>query len=199
MKKVIFLGLISISLLTLSACGDKVKESKISESKNSSELTVSSEKNEVKKVDGDFVKTAADAYFDGEMLKGNTYSIKITDYKIIAPGEKGNDYGDNPVIAFWYDVMVAEDYDNSNPINPSTAWIMNFEAVQDNDPNAITKLNVGMLPDENHLDSQSSEIKPGGTVSNSIAYELTDNETPVELSAVTLMGDKLGSAEFKVK
>ena len=61
-----------------------------------------------------------------------------------------------------------------------------FTAVQDNDPNMVNELNVGMLPDEQYLDSQMAQIKKDGTVSNAIAYELTDETTPVVLKACLL-------------
>ncbi|WP_421000833.1 DUF5067 domain-containing protein (plasmid) [Carnobacterium maltaromaticum] len=99
------------------------------------------------------------------------------------PGEVGNEYGSKPVIAFWYDTLVSPDYDNDPPIDPTFAWIGNFSAVQDNDPNKINELGMGSLPDDAFLDTQLSKIKPGGTVSNAVAYELSDNETPVTLTA----------------
>lgn len=122
-------------------------------------------------------------YFDGTDLVTEDYKITITDHKVIQPGDTGNEYGDNPVIAFWYDTTIAEGVSDSE-YNPSLTWLMNFEAVQDNDPNLINTLNVGPLPDDNYLDSQLMTIKPGGTVANAVAYELTDLETPVTLTAV---------------
>lgn len=213
MKKLSLLGITALTVLTLAACSsnndkDTAKSSEpATEQKESSTAVESTTKtsesttvsSEAAAPTGDFVKTAAESNFDGTMLRGNSYSIKITDYKVIQPGEAGNEYGDQPVLAFWYDTMVAPDYDNSAPISPSTAWIMNFEAVQDNDPNAVNKLNVAALPDQAHLDAQSAEIKPGGTVASSIAYTLTDTETPVTLTAKDMLGTEYGHADFAVK
>lgn len=202
MKKLLSLGMIGLCALTLAACGGTEKESASKDSeKESSALTSESSsiaKEKTKEVEGDFVSNAKDAYFDGTALKGNTYTIKITSHKVIQPGETGNEYGDNPVIAFWYDTLVSPDYDNSTPINASTAWIMNFEAVQDNDPNKVNELNVASLPDEAFLDSQSADIKPGGTVSNAMAYDLTDNETPVTLIAKSF-SEEFGKKDFEIK
>lgn len=208
MKKVLSLGLVALFSVSLAACGgggndSAANETKTESTEKSSDVSVSTEKSTTesskKESTGDFVENAADATFDGKVLKGNSYTIKITDYKVIPVGEAGNEYGEKPVIAFWYDTLVNQNYDNSTPIDPSTAWIMNFKAVQDNDPNAVNELNVAMLPDEKFTDSQSAQIKPGGTVSMAMAYELTDEETPVTLIAGDILGKKFGKADFPVK
>lgn len=205
MKKVKILGLVALTSLILAACGDSSSSETTSKETNQSTVVSSekkaesSAKEETPKDTGDFVEKASDATFDGKMLKGNSYSIKITDHKVIQPGDKGNEYGEKPIIAFWFDTLVSPNYDNSTPINPNTAWILNFEAVQDNSSDMVNKLEVAPLPDEAHLQSQSAEIKPGGTVASSIAYTLTDNETPVKLTAKSMLGNDFGSAEFPVK
>lgn len=206
MKKILGLGLVGLCTLTLVACGGNNNESNnISSNKeaislnseSSSDAKVASSENP-KEVEGDFVATANDAYFDGTTLKGNTYTIKITSHKIIQPGEAGNEYEDKPVIAFWYDTLVSPDYDNSMPVNAMSAWIGNFKAIQDNDPNKVNELNVASLPDSAFLDSQSADIKPGGTVSNAMAYTLSDTETPVTLVAGSY-SKEFGKQDFSVK
>lgn len=186
MKK-IFIGVLLLSALTLAACNSAKKTDTNSNAKqSSSKISKNSSQSKNEKDSNDFVKSASDATFDGTTLKGNTYSIKITNHKVIQPGEKGNEHGEKPVIAFWYDTLVSPDYDNSKPIDPSIAWILNFKAVQDNDPNKVNQLQMSGLPDDQFLDSQSAEIKPGGTVSNAVAYELSDDTTPVTLTAKSL-------------
>ena len=170
------------------------KKEKESNTKVSSETIESAENKET----GDFVSKASEAYFDGEMLRGNTYSIKITDYKVIPAGQKGNEYSDNSVIAFWYDTIVSPDYNDDKKIDPTSAWIFNFSVVQDNDKNKVNKVNVASLPDDKFRDSQLAEIKPGGTVSNAVSYELTDDTTPVNLIAESF-GTEFGSKEFSIK
>lgn len=169
---------------------------KSSTTEETKESAVSS--SSVTKTSGDFVSTAAEAYFDGTMLKGNSYSIKITSHKVIQPGQEGNEHGEQPVLAFWYDTMVSPNYDDSRSINPMTSWIGNFKAVQDNDPNKVNKLKVASLPDSQYRDSQSAEIKPGGTVPNAVAYELIDTTTPVELIAETMLGNELGKTTISI-
>ena len=134
-------------------------------------------------------------YFKDLELISKDYTIKITDWKVILPGEEGNSYGDSPVLAFWYETTNT----SGNDINPSTAWIFSMSAVQDNDPNAINKLNMASHPDSSLLDYQMAEIKEGGTVANAVAYTLTDTITPVELTASSgLMGDPLGTMTFDI-
>lgn len=67
-------------------------------------------------------------------------------------------------------------------------WIFLFQAIQDNDPNAVNKLNVGGLPDDAFLDSQMQEIQVGGTIQSAVAYELDDLTTPVDLIASEDLG-----------
>ena len=199
MKKSIILGALLLPTLLLVGCsGDKeVKKETV---KSSAEKVVkkSEEKKEPAKTQGDFVSKASDSNFDGTMLRGNSYSVRITSHKVINPGEEGNEYGDKPVIAFWYDTLVSPDYKNDRPIDPMSSWIMNFKAVQDNDPNAINELQIASLQDKNFLQSQMSQIKPGGTVANAVAYELTDTTTPVKLTEKDMMGTEYGSFEYKL-
>lgn len=123
-------------------------------------------------------------------------NIQITDHKVIPVGEKGNEYGTKPVLALWYKTTNK----TGKEINAMMAWMVVFSAYQDNDPNKENKLNVGMLPDSNFTDSQSANIKKGGTVENAVAYELTDTTTPVKLVATKgIIGEKLGEQTFEIK
>lgn len=136
-----------------------------------------------------------EATFKDKVLTTPEITIKITDVKTIQVGETGNEYGDVPVIAFWYEVTNVAGED----VTP-TDWIFNFTAFQDNDPNMENELNVGSHPDEAFLDSQMAKIKKGGTVANAVAYELTDTTTPVKLVASNDLGmTEIGSMTFELK
>jgi len=137
----------------------------------------------------------AEASFEDNVLTTKDVMIKITDVKTIPVGEKGNEYGKEPVIAFWYDTTNV----SGKETDPMTAWIFLFAAYQDNDPNAENKLGVGSLPDAAFLDSQISKIKKGGTVANAVAYELSDTTTPVKLVASTILQDEIGSMTIELK
>lgn len=137
----------------------------------------------------------AEASFKDSVLTTKDIMIEITDVKTIQVGEKGNEYGSKPVIAFWYDTTNV----SGKETDPMTAWIFLFDAYQDNDPNAENKLTVSALPDYAFLDSQMSKIKEGGTVPNAVAYELSDTTTPVTLVASTNFGrDEIGSMTIEL-
>lgn len=139
-------------------------------------------------------------YFDGIDLVAEDFTITVTDHKVLHPGETGNEYGSEPVLAFWFDITVY-DHVTNNEYNPNTAWLFSFEAIQDNNPNAINTIRIGSLPDSAHRESQRQTIKPGGTVSSSISYKLSDLETPVTLIAYDsrILGEELGQFDYPVK
>ncbi len=134
-------------------------------------------------------------YFADGVLVSEDVRIEITDWKVIPVGEIGNEYGDTPVIAFWYDITNLSGNENVNPLS----WIAMFTAIQDNDPNKVNELEVGLHPDGNLVDDQMSTIKEGGTLQGAIAYNLTDETTPVVLKATRgLGGEDLGEQTFEI-
>ena len=130
---------------------------------------------------------AGDTSFVDGVLTTPEMKIVIADYKVIQPGNRGNEYGEKPVIAFWYKITNLSGGDVS-PMN----WLYVFTAYQDNTPNAENGIGVGSFPDDAFLDSQTETIKEGGTVENAMAYERDDPTTPVELVA----SDDLGMTEI---
>ena len=125
--------------------------------------------------------------------------LKITKYKVIPVGAEGNEHGDAPVIAFWYDTT---NKSGKDLISPMSAWYAAFPygPIQDNDKNKVNRLNVTMHPDKKLANDQAATIKKGGTVSGAIAYKLTDLNTPVKLTAYKSVDRiELGSQEFAVK
>jgi len=135
-------------------------------------------------------------YFKDNTLKIHDATVVITDVKVIPVGEKGNEYGKKPVIAFWFKTTNL----TNKEMTPDEPWIACIDAYQDNNPNAENKLDVGSLPDEQFSDSQFENIKQGGTVEDAIAYELDDSTTPVVLKAMQgISGPKLGEQTFNIK
>ncbi|MET4637694.1 DUF5067 domain-containing protein [Mycetocola sp. 2940] len=145
-------------------------------------------------VDAPKEETPADSFVDG-VLNTNEVKIAITDYRVIPVGEVGNEYGEVPVLAIWYDTTNLGTSDRD--ISPME-FIYTFEAFQDNDPDRENTLDVGSLPDDAFLDTQTENIKAGGTLSNAIAYELDDTTTQVELVAGGMIGDEIGRMSFKL-
>ena len=139
--------------------------------------------------------SAGESYFDGKIADIDDLTIEITDYKLIEPGQAGNEYGKEPVIAFWYKVTNKTDKE----IDATMAWFAVFNAIQDNDPNSVNNLEVGMSPDNDLNDKAFDNIKKGGTVEAAIAYKLTDTETPVTLKATKgVFGEDIGEATYKL-
>lgn len=139
---------------------------------------------------------STDSSFKDGTLTTPEMKIVITKHKVIPPGQKGNEYGKKPVIAFWYKVTNV----SGQKTDPTTAWAFNMQVFQDNDPNSENKLEAGSLPDEKFLDTQMENIKKGGTVENAVAYELDDTKTPVVLVAGGMLGsEEIGRMTFAVK
>lgn len=139
--------------------------------------------------------SAAGASFTDNTLTLDDFTVTITDVKKIAVGEPGNEYGDKPVVAFWYEVTNTSGRD----LDPTTAWIGVFTAIQDNDANAVNELQIASLPDPQFLETQIEQIKEGGTVANAVAYSLDDEMTPVELVASNDFGfTEIGRASFPI-
>ncbi len=144
--------------------------------------------------DSQVPEDASGSTFQDGVLSTSELRIKITRHEVIDVGAPGNEYGDKPVIAFWYETTNLSD----DEVDPS-AFIFHFNALQDNNPDAINELEVGMLPDDRFLETQSEKIKQGGTVECAIAYELDDTVTPVELVAYEGFDEVLGSAVYELK
>ena len=186
-SKKLLIALITFSLL-ISGC------SSMKEEKKENPVTNETDKNKVNSSSRDGEYTFKDGKVSMEDI-----DIKITKYKVIPVGEEGNEYGENPVIAFWYDTT---NKSGKDIINPMSAWFAAFPEgpIQDNDKNKVNKLKVAGHPDKTLLNNQSATIKKDGTLSGAVAYELTDLTTPVKLTAYKGVGGiELGSQEFAVK
>ena len=123
------------------------------------------------------------------------FTITLTDYRVIPGGQEGNEHGDVPVLAIWYDTTNLGTSDTE--VSPMTAFVMNFAAFQDNDPNIENSLRPAPPPDDAFLETQLAQVKPGGTVAHAVAYKLTDTTTPVELVAGR-MGEEYGRMTFNL-
>lgn len=90
--------------------------------------------------------------FKDEKVSMEDIDLKITKYKVIPVGEEGNEYGDAPVIAFWYETINKTEKD----ISPMTAWFASFPAgpIQNNDKNKVNKLQVALHPDKALVNDQ---------------------------------------------
>lgn len=205
MKKKLFAVIMSALLVaSLGACSAAETSSSAPESSapsvsttdSSVSETVSSQEDSAAAFSEEDTTPTSEYYFKDNVVVTEDVQIEITDYKVIPVGEAGNEYGDAPVIAFWYSTT---NRSGKEDITPMMAWIAIFSAVQDNDPNMVNELEVGMMPDDAFLDTQMAEIKPDGTVDYAISYVLDDETTPVTLTATKgILGEELGSQDFEI-
>lgn len=141
-------------------------------------------------------KETSEYYFKDNVLVSEDVKIEITDWKVIQVGEPGNEYGDAPVIAFWYSTTNLTDNEN---VTPLSAWMTMFTAIQDNDSDMVNELEVGLAPDDTLLDNQLAHIKKDGTVECAVSYYLDDVTTPVILTATKgILGEDLGEQIFEI-
>lgn len=124
---------------------------------------------------------------DGRKVNLHDINVKITSWKVIPVGQKGNEYGEKPVIAFWYDTTNKTNKD----IDPISAWLAVFSVYQNTSKSQVNELDVGGLPDDQFLDTQTETIKKNGTAANAIAYELDSETVKVNLKAHKGDGGKL--------
>lgn len=197
MKKLLSLLLAVFMVFSLVACSSSDTTEEPEEPSGQEETPEAPDDTEEEKVpEEEETEPDSEYYFADNVLVSEDVRIEITDYRVIPVGEEGNEYGDVPVIAFWYNVTNLTGNDNVTPIG---SWIAMFTAIQDNDPNMVNELDVGSLPDDAYLDTQMATVKEGGTVDCAIAYELDDTTTPVTLQATRgLFGEELGEQTFEI-
>lgn len=188
------LSALAMPLFALAGCGGDTKTVTVVETVTV-ESAASSQTLSPSEADGADDSPSEDGpTFKNGVLTTPDLKIRITRYKVIKVGQKGNEYGKKPVIAFWYKTT-----NRSGAKVDPTDFLFNFTAYQDNNPNAVNELEVGGLPDDRFGDSQMERIKKGGTVENAVAYELDDLVTPVDLVATEGLDEVIGKAAYKLK
>ena len=137
----------------------------------------------------DFSQSFKDGVLDVPAAK-----FEITDHRVVQPGEPGNEIGEKPLLVFNYDVT-----NKTDETLTTTDFVVYFTAIQDNDPNKVNELDLGSYFDPEASDTQLEQIKKGGTVAGTIAYELDDLTTPVDLVASkSFSQDEIGRQTFEL-
>lgn len=137
----------------------------------------------------DFSQSFKDGVLDVPAAK-----FEITDHRVVKPGEPGNEIGEKPLLVFHYDVT-----NKTDETLTTTDFVVYFTAIQDNDPNKVNELDLGSYIDPETSDTQLEQIKKGGTVAGTIAYELDDLTTPVDLVASkSFSQDEIGRETFEL-
>lgn len=138
----------------------------------------------------DFSQSFKDGVLDVPAAK-----FEITDHRVAKPGEPGNEIGEKPLLVFHYDVT-----NKTDETLTTTDFVVYFTAIQDNDPNKVNELDLGSYFDPETSDTQLEQIKKGGTVAGTIAYELDDLTTPVDLVASkSFSQDEIGRQTFELE
>lgn len=191
-KKLIMCAILAaIMATTLTACGG---DTSTPDSSSDASASTSQSTSDTAKDTGE---STSGYSFKDNVLTSQDVKIEITDYKVIPVGETGNEYGEKPVIAFWYKTT---NLSGNEDVSPLAVWTAMFTCVQDNDANAVNELEAASLPDERFLDSQMETIKKDGTVESAVAYNLDDTETPVTLKATQgIGGADLGEQTYNIK
>lgn len=202
-KRLLFL-LASITLLfVLAACGEDEAKKEEVESVESADKANKKEDEQAKE---DEVKKDEPAekpkeknsniYFDGKVAQTEKVKIEIKETKVIPAGEAGNELGEKPVFAIWYEVTNLSDEETDS----TKAWINVFEVIQDNPDNLVNTLNTGQLPDDAHLDTVLSKIQKGETIESSVSFELDESDIPVTIIAVNgMLGEEIDRHDFEIK
>ena len=193
MKKLYALLVALILALCLAGCGDNNDNNNSSSEPPAAEpennVQESPDKDQFTNED-DQQKPADEASFKDNVVTTDDLKIEITEHKVIQPGDEGNQYGSDPIIAFWYEVTNLSD----DEIDPTTSWLFAFSAYQGDE-----ELSVSPLPDNAFVDTQLNSIGNGESIKNAVGYTLTDETTPVTLKATKgLMGADIGEQEYSI-
>lgn len=191
MKKLLVLLLALLLCFVFISCGSDTGSS---DNDGSTDAT-----SDVEESTSEETEDNSDLLFHDNIYEDDDIKIEILKYEVIQPGDttySEYNFEDKPVIAFWYNTTNKSGED----VDPSSAWILKFTAIQDNDPNMVNELEVSSLPDDTYLDTQMASIKEGGTLESCVGYVLDDEETPVVLQVKDWFSDKdLGSQTFEIK
>ena len=123
----------------------------------------------------------------GKVIKHHDLNVKITKWQVIPIGEKGNEYGSKPIIAFWYEVKNKA----TKKISPDYAWLTMFDVSQYTNHSQEHDLQSGDAPDERYADTGTTKIAKGKTGKSAVAYELDSVKRPVIIKAHTKYDEKI--------
>ncbi|WP_195852533.1 DUF5067 domain-containing protein [Aerococcus sanguinicola] len=133
--------------------------------------------------------------FDGTYLDTVDIDIEIEDVRVLPVGAEGNEEGEAPVIAFWYQATNKSEEE----LSPFEAWIRCFVPTQHQDQlddNLDNDLAIAKLPDARYRKTQNKKLKRNESAKTAIAFKIADMKAPVTLFAKTAQGKLLGSQDY---
>ena len=136
--------------------------------------------------------------FTGRTFTSDHLTITLTEQKVLEPGAKGNEDGELPVLAIWYEVTNT----STHQTDALTSWFTHFQVHQNlsADPNEpkLSALSMAMSPDPDLTTHETELIEEGATQKNVIAYQLLNPEAPVEIAVTDTRLKALGSLRIDV-
>lgn len=120
----------------------------------------------------------APAVQSGNVMVLEDCTIEIKSHEVLQPGEGVNLSDENAIILFRYDITNTS---GSSWVSASGGFMLNVDAIQDNDPSVVNQLTEALLIDNDTGVDQTATIKKDATVPGLFGYDLTDLETPVVL------------------
>lgn len=178
MKKLVFIGVLLVTMISLGACSSsKAKSSETT--LEGTKIGTEGVKDKVDNLDsvskGSFVDDEKDSTFDGKTLKSKDFSYTFTKFEVLEVGEKGNEYGASPALKVTFDALLSPKAEE-----PYSPWLMvasTCKAYQDTDPNSVSELVM-----RNGDDKLNNNLKIGGEIKSvSCSYSLSDTKTPIKL------------------
>lgn len=131
--------------------------------------------------------------FEDNVLETAKERYEIVKVEVLSADAPGN-LGDHPIIVYTYE------FTNKDSKNAKSQWPLSFTAIQDNDPNFVNELRPAMYLDSGVGTNALRDVKPKGKIRASIAYQLTDTETPVTLKASNPIGSvQYGEQTYPIK
>ncbi|ECB9831963.1 DUF5067 domain-containing protein [Listeria monocytogenes] len=138
----------------------------------------------------------AEKTFKDGVLENGYQKIKITKHKVIPAGEKGNENGFEPVIAFWFEITNK----TNEKLSPNFSWWKEIDIYQIMESKQAIELEEAPLPDDQFLSTYDEDIKKGVTVQSAVAYYLFDDAAPVDLVYGGFLGGEVyGKTRYQIK
>lgn len=133
--------------------------------------------------------------FKDNKLEVPRLTIDITDYHVVPAKNSGTGLGQKPLIVFDFDITNKTD----EPMSPAD-FILFFDAVQNTPDDADPSLDIGFDEDSESPDIGFDEMSRGETQHSSIAFELNNEKSPVQLVATEEFDlNEIGRQEFDIQ
>lgn len=189
MKKIKFLGVLTLSLLTLAACGGSTEKND-NNSVDKAKEAQKSNATETKKEDSK--KESSDEIFKDNTLTSQNAVVKYTG------SEKGADYNGKPILYTFFTIT-----NKNKEAKNAQLLLLEYVGFTQNLGSTTKRLDFGMSIDSPHkdkLDILQQDINPDGTVEMAYVSSIEDESKPVTITFKDgMMGKEAGKIDVDVK